>query len=1705
MPRRPAPPRWLPSLFPPVRAAPRRPRPRLHLEDLEQRLAPSTDSPLSPLVSPPVVHAPQNHSFATAQEVVVDGHISSTLSPGQPRDHDYFRITVSQQGLLSVLVRPVGTVGIAPQLSLYDGDQNLLLQSDDAARTGSTPQTLLNLEVLPGTYFIDVSAGADLRSAPGPQPYGLDTTFDPVGATPTSPTPPGTTPTGIGISPEAHLFKDVNRDGVPDLVTANPGSGDVSVLLGNGDGSFQPGRTFAVGTAPAAVAGMDLNGDGIVDLITANSGSNDVSVLLGAGSVLTAADGSTLRVTQGSFMSAQSFAAGSRPVALVLADVNHDGKLDIVTANADSSDLSVLIGRGDGSFAAPRQLPLGFHPVALALASLNDDAWPDLAVAGSDDAGNGEVSLLLGNGDGTFRTQWTFFTTQQPTDLLVKDVNGDGRVDLIVSEVDGAGAGSVERFLRRSDGSLVQPQHYPVGTSPSDLALRDVNRDQAPDLLVANAGSNDVSVLLNTGNGGFRPGGSFPVGIGPSSIEVTDINGDGFNDILTVNAGSSDFSVLAGDGTGLFQPLSPADSAARPTALALGDVNGDGIPDVVSISQAASLATVQLGNGDGSFQTGQAFATGAGPAAVTVADINGDHKLDLIIADALDDKIELLLGNGDGLFLPLASLPALHPDALTVGDVNGDGNLDLLVPGSTPGTISVWLGDGAGNFSPATDVAGPATITGLALTDVDGDGKLDLLSSDGSALWVALGNGDATFQPQRPLDLGADTSTASLATFAVGDVNDDGVSNLIAIDSGAQMLRTFVGTGSGGFRPGPDATTATTDGAPVALGLADVNGDQRLDVVALSSGSTSPAVLLNQGAGLFQAFAPAAGTPQAAPLVRDLNGDGLPDVLTIDSTGKLLYSPGVRSGDAPLPVVINPGQSARDVTFVALGSRGTGIATAHLLDNGYSVYLWDDASAGFQEIARGSLDAEPVRIASPDPASVGSAGDLGPLVAAAGNQVAIVRQTAPGIFAVPVYRTVGNDPSDIAFVNGAQGLDIVVTGRSSGDLSVLRDDASLGYPLEARFAAGSAPYRLASNDSGDLALVSANQTVAVVAAALFAASRTDLVTVNRGTHSLSVLRGVGPGVFAGPALTYRTSADPGQVLVSDCTGDGRPDLIVLMRDLDQVWVYPGQRDGTFGAPVVSAAGSDPLGLALTDVDGDGVLDLLVVNRFGGLLALFGDHAGHFIAFPADRPLVRADLNGNGADDLLVANAAFGLERLSVYFGVPGKGTFEPPPPTVVLNHLDKPLLPASAAQVVALDQVSSSLNLVVAASLFNQVFVYHSLAGGRYSGADAFSVGLDPIAVAVGLLDNDRIPDIVVADHGSNDLAVLLGRVDPNSKRWYAVAGPRIPTDGAPVSVALADFNGDGFLDFIVTLQGGQVQQIPGIGSKTLLLQALGFIPKSAPATAAEPPPAPGTAVLRPPPSIEIDRPLPLAPVDGAGFSFISSLQFSSAGMPGLASAGPVFPSTSIFATLNASTIGSLTIIGPLSNNGTGLTLTTTTPAVVQAVMPIAFALALTGQNIADEPMLLADLLRDPEADRPAPADEMAAAPSRATARPETIPPWAAYQFGLDEVFARHVSGFHDVPAGTVMVSPEPDVRGPLAAVLPRPRPEPEADDEVQGADGLPAAAATALVAEDEQAADQRSLRWLALALAFGGWLAFEPRRSSRDLRCADRDAKVEK
>jgi hypothetical protein len=339
----------------------------------------------------------------------------------------------------------------------------------------------------------------------------------------------------VGGNPTCVVAADANGDGKLDLISANYAGGILKLLTNNGNGGFGYNATFAVGQGPACVIAADVNGDGKFDLISANFGpptisTNTLTILTNNGS--------------GVFGSNATLRVGKAPFCVVAADIDGDGKLDLISANRGDGTLTVLTNNGSGVFGSNATLNVGTVPAWVVAADLNGDKSVDLVAANYTKKPSGfgnTLTVWTNNGNGVFGSNATLAVGSGPFRVAVADVNGDGKPDLISANYVGR---TLTVLTNNGSGVFGFNDTLAVGTNVECVAVADVNGDGYPDLISANSGENTLTVLTNNGNGIFGFNVTLFVGNGPAYSVVADVNNDGKLDLISADNSSSTLTVL---------------------------------------------------------------------------------------------------------------------------------------------------------------------------------------------------------------------------------------------------------------------------------------------------------------------------------------------------------------------------------------------------------------------------------------------------------------------------------------------------------------------------------------------------------------------------------------------------------------------------------------------------------------------------------------------------------------------------------------------------------------------------------------------------------------------------------------------------------------------------------------------------------------------------------------------------------------------------------------------------------------------------------------------------------------------------------------------------------------------------------------------------------------------------------------------------------
>lgn len=1134
--------------------------------------------------------------------------------------------------------------------------------------------------------------------------------------------------------------------------------------------------TATDGLSPAdgvAVLAADLNGDGIPDAITVNNTAATVSVLLGNG--------------DGSFQAASQYAVDPSPIQALIVDVNQDGIPDIVTVNSSAS-VSVLLGNGDGTFQAKRTFAVISGPVAIVAGDFNGDGIPDLAVASGDSS---LVSVLLGNGDGSFQPARNFSSAENATGMAAADFNRDGNLDLLVAGANGL-------FLLLGDGhgsfqlSYLQPSTLPALTP----VVADFNGDGAPDLAFALASEPaQLLLLLGNGDGTFQPAQSYsPVGFTYSAINgvalaAADLNGSGTPQLAQLLAWSTGASpsealyVYSNNGDGTLNPPTaltrPEWSANPPNNFALADLNGDGILDLLATTTGASgnaltssllqsIASATVGN--------QAMGASAQTIQASYAPSGGAHYLPstsnlltlgrlIPTTVAITAGFQTTLGNGSSCIFPAA--PALYYGYYPCFGLQ-------LTPQATPTPAAAPTG----SFTLAgSNPQGGSIASGPWQLFPNNNGMIlywnSSLGDAGSYAFTVLYSGDTVFQGsastalpvpsntvQLSLGLGApsillagDAAVLSLASVGSGWSGAYYLDDTISWYDGATLLGSQYHASSSTFTTPPlaagsHAFTATYAGRMGAYGTLDVGA-------AVSNAATTTVLPSNPQSGAVAL----ALTPSAPSFGQPITMTAT--VTQANGAPQLVGTVTFLDGKTPLATLPLVGSSP-----AAGFAPGTAVLRLPLAVGTHSIQLRYHATATGIATQSSAALVNAALVSAPRSVTVAPAAGTSIQLAAVANAANVQAYDLTASLSV----------SGFVPPSGAMAFADTTANTTLGAVTI--STASLTPAFGAPFPiplTGLATSLAAADLNGD--------------------GITDLAVADAVNNSVHVLLGSGHGAFA-PQKDYTLGSDvPTSILIADVNHDGVPDL-VLATTGNHIDVLLGNGDGTFQAVKSSTLPMEPASIALGDLDGDGIMDLVAAGESGTttLATLRGNGDGTFqpatsyttAMLYSNTSLVLADFNGDGALDVILQSNGFEVDE---WYGV-GNGSLQN---KVDVSGVYGSMTAADLTGSGNLDLVFSPSSGIAAVQLGRGD---GSFIPPRYYPAGAPLTSAAGGAVAIADFNGDGIPDIIIPG------ALFLGLGDGTFQE------NAIPYSGG--FTLLADINGDGVPDLLTVSAGALTVQYGG-------------------------------------------------------------------------------------------------------------------------------------------------------------------------------------------------------------------------------------------------------------------------------------------------------
>ncbi len=1062
----------------------------------------------------------------------------------------------------------------------------------------------------------------------------------------------------VGANPEWIVSGLLNGDTNLDLVTANYGDDNVSVLLGDGQGGFQLSTNIPTGDGAVCLALADFNGDTNLDLAVVNYTANTLSILLGDGN--------------GGFQVFTNYTGFNRPHHVTAADLNGDGKLDLVAANYNGGNITVLLGNGNGTFGSRTNYATGTSPQMVVAGDFNHDNKPDLAVV---NYSSSTVSVLAGNGDGTFQAPVNMPHPSNPRCIAAGFLNNDSNLDLVA-----VGGSTASVYLGNGDGTFQRTDYNISSSDPYQVVLADLNGDSQLDLVIPNYSANGLITLLNNGDGTFGSRLGYGLSGNPISVACGDYNQDGRLDLATANYNGGNITILLGNASQLLVE-DPPGSTLR-IGAGRGNLTDGNDVDYWSFSAVAGdrlfAAVDNPGNPaytslrymiyrpDGSYMTdfyGDAYGRGeisttlpaSGTYSIRVVQNNtytGEYRLRVSLIRPpvqLETEDNSSIGSAN---TPALTLTAGHQVATVLGYISGsDGNGDYYRLGNLAFGTAITLGLRQPSSSPLAAILEVYNASGTRVTN-SAAGATNLvffIPSGGDGAYCARVN--------------AGTGTAGLFSQYILDVDlADTVPPFITSDTlptEGIVISNIFDHFTLGFSEDMTAATVTSTnsyelrnaGSDGVFGTADDSFYNVVNSPAYSSGLSGsysiPDGPLQPGLYRFTAKASLtdrAGNPLTNQYVRAFAVSGVSGFVLENRNNN---SPGLATSLSLAP------NTASDGSFTVVSGPGLGeqphYLTAGLLDHDAHLDLVvANQNSDNVSILLGNGDGT-FRLLTNQPAGDGSlAPALGffnadsNLDLAVGNYnantVTVFLGNGDGTFQVTNTYAVGVQPHwiTVADFNGDTLADLAVANYGGDTISILLGNGDGSFRTRVDYPAGDGPNTLAAGD------INADGNI-------------DLVAADSNGSNLSVLLGQGDGTFA-PATTLAANDTPRAVVLADLNNDGRLDLAVANAGDNTMCVMFGNGDGTFQPRVTYGAGtSDAYQILAADLNGDNRLDLAIGGYISGCVSVFlnqGDGSFQPVEKYAagNRPLGLAagDFNEDGRPDLAVGN--YNGNNLAVLLG-----------------------------------------------------------------------------------------------------------------------------------------------------------------------------------------------------------------------------------------------------------------------------------------------------------------------------------------------------------------------------------------------------------------------------------------------------------------------
>ncbi len=1249
---------------------------------------------------------------------------------------------------------------------------------------------------------------------------------------------------------------DVDGDGDMDLVTANISAHGVSVFVNNG-GTFSTRNDFDFSPTQSnsgSVVVVDMDGDGDIDIVASDLNNATINVLKnnGSGSFTSTAYPITIKLnplaygdldkdgdmdivgSNGTVDSVEYFIndgtgaltfntrfswTGSGYTAPIIADINSTfgDKMDLIYANATSNTITYWYDGLGPALGSANTSSVGGYPDGLAAVDVDSDNDQDLLVANHDSS---TFSLLSNNGSASFTKINTYPVSGSPNDVRAADLNGDGAMDVVTSNSDG----KISVMMNYNGGHVSSVA--PVNGALNQNAATNIVITFDENINSATLTSSTIKVFGSLSGAHSWTLSSYNSGTYAATIDPTNDFKPGEVVTVTVTTGvqngnaialekgyASSFTVAAGNTAGVFGAKTDYASGNQAKAVVVADLNADGYADLAAANFADNNISVFINNGNGTYASAVTYTAGNGPSSIAAGDINGDGKVDLVVASTTDNVLSLLTNNNNTGFNAATTVSMLYataPNDVKLADIDSDGDLDLVY--TTSNNVYYQKNNGSGSFSSEENGSSGTTPVGVSVADIDNDGDLDFLTANNasSTVRVAYYNGSNWYSSGNSFSVG--NYPMSIVT---GDFNNDGYVDVVTgnVEFGNGTISYLQNNHTGGFATKVDYTVGT-GAQPRGLTAVDFDGDGDLDIVVANSAGNSAVVFTNNGSGIFTNSAQyTTGTSPYAIASADIDGDGDMDIVTANNSGNSISilknsTQVLISSVSPTVNAVNVTTSSNvTVTFNQSMNSGTlttsTIKVVGSIRGNYSgVVSYNDVShtATFNPdnnfkagenitvlVKTGVQNNDGVALSTPDQWS---------FVATASAEGTFGGRLDYTLYGIPDYEVTAD-------MNGDGAPDVVST-------STYWDNAtSQNLPrIEVKLNNGSGAL-----GTSDTTYLGVDFAYALAVTDVDGDGDLDVVLTTNdymGGGYLEVLLNDGTGHLSAPVKYFAGDNYSGSIGTGDLNGDGYNDIAIVLSGFDLIKTYLNNGSGGFivSDSISTGVSVSSSGIALSDIDGDGDLDILTCNYNSGTVLLSKNNGNGIFAAPTTFSggtgvaypdgIAAGDLNGDGAVDLAVSDNGDG--KISVLLNS-GSGTFSTP--TVYTDNNP------SYIKLADMDG-DGDLDIVTSATSIYKISVRANNGSGTLSAASMSSTGNYPSDFSIADMDGDGDLDIVVAKDNStvsvikNIELVKVNTVSPTASAHDVAATSNI------TATFNVDINAATLVDTTVIVHGSITGKIAG-------------------------------------------------------------------------------------------------------------------------------------------------------------------------------------------------------------------------------------------------------------------------------------------------------